>query len=249
MQPLDEHQLDFVLEDRLKVLPSFATVAVWDIEFKLELGIDWSKLIHASQRMRMFATLPPAGELIADSRFIAAFDKPARNATLLIDETVISDAATGKKIAEIEHVSLARDFRVEGAPEGSPERLPTPPQREPDEIVSLTTSPQVALIYRLLGGRSRIHSHPEDARSQGFDGPIMHGLSTWGHMCHLVIKQACGYDPARLTSFAADFKSPVYPGERLETRMWFEAEEIFFETLAADRGVVVLGGGYATIST
>ena len=63
MQPLDEQQLDFVLEDRLKVLPSFATVAVWDIDFKLELGIDWSKLIHASQRMRMFGSLPTSGQI------------------------------------------------------------------------------------------------------------------------------------------------------------------------------------------
>ena len=247
MDPLDERQLDFVLEDRLKVLPSFATVAVWDIGFKLDLGIDWSKLIHASQRMRMYGTLPPSGEVIADTRFKAAFDKPARNATLLVDETAISDSATGERIAEIEHVSLARDFRVQGAPEGSPDRLAAPPARDPDKIVSVTTSPQVTLIYRLLGGRSRIHSHPREARSQGFNGPIMHGLSTWGHICHLVIKEACGYDPARLESFATDFKAPVYPGETLETRLWFESEAVFFETLAAERDILVLANGNATV--
>ena len=249
MDPRDERQIDFVLEDRMKVLPSFASVAVWDIEFKLELGVEWSKLIHASQRMQSFAPLPPSAELIADSRFVAAFDKPAINATLLISEVAVSDATSGERLAVMEHVSLARDFRVVGAPEGSPKPMSPPPTREPDGEVHLRTSPQVALIYRLLGGRSRIHSHPGDARAQGFDGPIMHGLSTWGHACHVILAEACDYDPARLTAFSADFKAPVYPGETLTLRLWHEGQAVYFEAIAAERGVLVLSNGNAMIST
>ena len=53
LDPVDERQLQFVLEDNLAVFPTFASVAAWDIAFVLELGIEWPKLIHLSQGMEI----------------------------------------------------------------------------------------------------------------------------------------------------------------------------------------------------
>ena len=82
MDPLDERQLRFVLEDDLLVFPTFATVAAWDIEFLLELGIGWSKLIHLAQSMEIFYPFPPEAQLLSDRRILDAVDKPKQNATI-----------------------------------------------------------------------------------------------------------------------------------------------------------------------
>ena len=50
-------QLAFLRDDSPEVLPTFATVAAWDVQFLLELGIDWSKLIHASQSVDIICLL------------------------------------------------------------------------------------------------------------------------------------------------------------------------------------------------
>jgi acyl dehydratase len=143
--------------------------------------------------------------------------------------------------------TLARDFRVAGAPEAPPRPKSARPDRKPDEVVTLKTSPQVALIYRLLGGKAKIHSTPSDARAQGFDGPIMHGLSTWGHVCHVILRAVADYDVSRLKQYSAGFTAPVYPGEELTTQIWVEGEEVFFETRVAARDRLVLGDGRARL--
>jgi acyl dehydratase len=245
---LDERQLRFLRDEKPLVLPSFATVAAWDVGFTLELGMDWSKLIHASQRVVLPGPLPPAASIVADSHVSAAFDKPNINATLLVVNTDVRLADSGQLLAQLESVSLARDFRVKGAPEGRPSALPSPPAREPDGEVVLQTSAQVALVYRLLGGRSLIHFDPDVARAQGFEGPIMHGLSTFGHACHAVVRGACAYDPSKVRLFAANFAGPSYPGETLLTRMWKDDSRVFFETTAAETGRAVLGRGYAELA-
>lgn len=248
MDPLDERQLRFVLEDKLLVFPTFATVATWDIDFLLELGIGWSKLIHLAQSVELHGTFPVEARLLADSRILDAVDKPRQNATVLTSETLIREAGGDRTLARLVMTSLARDFRVVGAPEGGARARVARPDRKPDHVVALQTSPQVALIYRLLGGGAKIHSTPADARAQGFDGPIMHGLSTWGHVCHVLLRAAGGYDVGRLKRFSAGFAAPVYPGEELTTHLWVDGNDVFFETRVAARDTLVLSDGHAVLA-
>jgi acyl dehydratase len=247
LDPLDPQHLQYLRDDNPKVLPAFAAVAAFDVEFKLELGVDWSKLIHASQRLRINQPLPPQADFAMRSRIHSAFDKPSIDATLLVARTEM--LLGGEVIAELEGISLARDFRVRGAPSGSPEALPVAPERKPDTSVLTPTSAQVAFVYRLLGGRSLIHCDPEAAKTQGFERPIMHGLSTWGHACHAVVRGACDGDPDRLRAFAANFTAPVYPGETLRTDIWVDGDAIRFTTCAQERDVVVLGNGSAELAS
>lgn len=246
--PTDVRQLAFLRDENPSVLPSFASVAVFDVGFKLALGIDWSKLIHAAERLRLARPLPPAGAIVTDTRIDAVFDKPARNATLLVSKTSMHLADTGEYLGELEGTSLARDFRVAGAPEGRPDAPPAIPDRGPDLVVELPTSPQVALVYRMLGGRSLIHFDPEVAKAQGFARPIMHGLSTWGHACHAIVGNVLGYEPERLNAFGASFSAPVYPGETLVVRVWLDTDTVLFEAYAKERERRVLANGFAGFS-
>jgi acyl dehydratase len=248
LEPRDERQLRFVLEDNLRVFPTFASVAAWDISFVLNLGIEWPKLIHLSQSMEIHQAFPPSARLLADNRIVEVLDKPKQNATILGGETIIRDADTGSVLADLHATYLARDFRVDAAPMGPARTVAVRPERDADATVSIVTSPQVALIYRLLGGRAKIHSTPSVARQQGFDGPIMHGLSTWGHACRAVL-QATGDDEGkRLKRFSASFAAPVYPGEELTTYLWIDNTDVQFETWVLAREKLVLTDGRARLA-
>lgn len=248
MDPRDSNQLKFLLEDRLEAIPSYASVAGWNVEFTLGLGMEWAKLIHVSERLTLDTPLPASATILVSSCCTEAWDKPGRNATLLVNETTLEDAGSGNRLALLESVYLARDFRLANAPQGHPHALPPPPARDADLEVILPTSPQAALVYRLLGGKAFIHCDPEIAVREGFDGPILHGLSLWGHACHAILKGVGGYEPTRIKSFGADFSAPVYPGERLQTQIWRNGTEVQFQTIVEDRQCVALANGYATLT-
>ncbi|MEM7252175.1 MAG: MaoC/PaaZ C-terminal domain-containing protein [Pseudomonadota bacterium] len=246
LEHTDPNQLRFVTETDLDVPPSFATVASWHIDFTLELGIAWSNLIHAAQKLVVHAPMPRSATVRARTRTVSAFRK--RAGTLLINQTEVIDAVSNQKYADLEATMLARDCWIDGAPEGGPPSAPPLPKRHPDRIIDLPTSRQVALIYRLLGGRSLIHCDPVDAEAHGFDGPIMHGLSTWGHACHAVLASLCDYRVERLQRFEARFSAPVYPGETLRTELWQDDDGAWrFTTSALERETVVLSEGCAHV--
>jgi len=73
----------------------------------------------------------------------------------------------------------------------------------------------------------------------------MHGLSTFGHICHAILKGACDYRADRLRTLAADFRAPVYPGVTLSTQLWFDGEAIRFETRVLERDGIVIANGLA----
>ncbi|MBT3369289.1 MAG: hypothetical protein HOA08_13515 [Rhodospirillaceae bacterium] len=248
LEPTNERQLQFVLEDNLAVFPTFASVAAWDIAFVLELGIEWPKLIHLSQGMEIHQAFPLSAQLRADNRIVGAVDKPKQNATILAGETTIRDADSGAVLAQLHASYMARDFRVDGAPMGQRPTAKARPERQADATVSIATSPQAALIYRLLGGRAKIHSTPSVARQQGFAGPIMHGLSVWGHACRAVLQATGEHDGKRLKGFSASFAAPVYPGEELTTYLWLDGAAVQFETWVLAREKLVLAGGRAQLA-
>ena len=119
------------------------------------------------------------------------------------------------------------------------------PNRAPDATHTFKTSPEVALLYRLNGDYNPMHADDEFAKRAGFKGVILHGLGTWNIAAHGVLKELGGSDPARLKAYGARFKSVVYPGDELETRMWKVGstngcDDYIFETIVKGDGRVAL---------
>jgi peroxisomal enoyl-CoA hydratase 2 len=119
------------------------------------------------------------------------------------------------------------------------------PNRAPDAIHSIKTSPEVALLYRLNGDYNPMHADDEFAKRAGFKGVILHGLGTWNIAAHGVLRELGASDPQRLKAYGARFKSVVYPGDELETRMWRVGsadgcDEYIFETVVKGDGRVAL---------
>jgi peroxisomal enoyl-CoA hydratase 2 len=54
----------------------------------------------------------------------------------------------------------------------------------------------------------------------GFDGVILHGLSTFGFAARAILKAVGGGMPSALRYFGVRFTAPVMPGDGLETSVW-----------------------------
>jgi len=247
VDPMNRAELAFCYEKDLKVIPSMATVIAFDDSLFWNSGLDVVKVVHGEQRLTLHKPLPAAAVINSDARVTAAYDKGEGRGALVVVETVLTDKGTGEKLCTMESVVFARGDGGYGGPAGAPDPLPKPPMRPADHVVEFDTLPRQALIYRLCGDRNPLHADPDFAAAAGFDQPILHGLCTWGHACHAIVRSVLDYQPARLKTFAARFSAPVFPGDRLQTHIWQEDDEVFFTTGVPDRESIVLNNGHAVI--
>ncbi|MEA2872354.1 MAG: hypothetical protein QOH67_2330 [Hyphomicrobiales bacterium] len=247
--PLDEEQLRFVYEKDLRALPTMAVVLAYP-GFWLHdpaTGVNWKKILHGEQGIIWHAPIPPATSVVGRTRVTDIIDKGAEKGSLLFSERVVSDAKTDEKLVTLTGTTV---LRGDGGFGGPAKQAPAPhgiPQRAPDAVCDLPTSPNAALIYRLSGDYNPLHADPEIARAAGFPRPILHGLCSLGVAGHALLKTAAGYDPARFKSMRLRFTAPVFPGETIRTEMWIDGAQVSFRARLRERDVVVLDNGLAEI--
>jgi len=243
--PMDEAQLDFLYEPRLKAMPSMPVVlgspGFWSRN--PDTGIDWVKIVHGEQGLTLHAPLPIEGEVVGTSRVTGLVDRGAGKGALMYSERLVTDAKTGAKLATLTSTSFLRGDGGFGGPDG-PVRSPHPmPDRAPDVAVTLATRPEQAAIYRLNSDLNPLHIDPATARAAGFERPILHGLCTYGTVCHALLKALCAYDTSRFGAMDGRFSSPVYPGETIKTEIWHEDGGAAFRARVVERDVVVMSNG------
>jgi len=247
---LDERQLVYVYEKNQQIFPTTPVVlgspGFWMRD--LDTGIDWTKIVHGEQTLRIHAPMPVSGNLVAQSRVVDIIDKGAGKGAILYSARELHDADTGVHYATVGNVSFCRGDGGFGGPQKSQPKAPPVPERAPDYAVDLPTRPEQALIYRLSSDMNPLHAEPEFARKAGFDKPILHGLATYGTCAHAVVAAALDYDGARLKSFDARFSSIVFPGETIRTEIWLEDDVVRFQAKVVERDALVLSNGRAEIS-
>ncbi|UXA19134.1 MaoC/PaaZ C-terminal domain-containing protein [Mycobacterium sp. SMC-4] len=204
-----------------QVLPTYAVIACSPFAAAARIGsFDFSRLLHGSQSIRVFAPLPPAGRLSVVTEVADIQDKgPGKNAVVMLKGTG-TDPESGAKLAETLSTLV---IRGEGGFGGQPGQRPVAPQipdTAPDAAIELSTREDQALIYRLSGDRNPLHSDPWFAQLAGFDKPILHGLCTYGVAGRALVAELGGGDATRVTAVAARFTSPVFPGDTLRTAIW-----------------------------
>lgn len=239
-------ELSLVFERELRALPTLALVlgtpGFWPMDPRT--GIDWPRVLHGEQTLRLHRPLAPGGEVVGATTITDIADKGPGGAALVRARRTL-EAPGGEPIAEMEEVWVLRGAGGFGGTRALPGPLAPPlPDRAPDAGVTLPTSSQQATLYRLSGDRNPLHVEPEAARVAGFDRPLLHGLSAMGLAARALIRLHCDGDPERLSMLAARFTAPVYPGDAVAVETWRDGDALSFRakvgaaTVMTGRGAI-----------
>ena len=112
-EPTDPAELHYVLEDRLRVLPTFGVVAPGFRTFEPPavrfpgIDVDLSKVLHGTQSITVTGPIPPEGEAVARSRIADVWDKG--KAAVIVRETVVtSDRGRSTVDGQLRHLRPRR---------------------------------------------------------------------------------------------------------------------------------------------
>ena len=238
-------ELEYVYENRLKVIPSFAvpTAYAFFAQVVTQSGINLAGLLHGEQDLILHAPIPPEGDtLTTQGRITHGYDKGAGRGALVIAEADTC-ASDGRKL----FTNVMTLFgRLDGGFGGqdAPKETFAFPERAPDFEEVQQPSPDQPLVYRLSGDTFALHVDPDFAQASGFQGPIMHGLCTYGFACRAAIKHLFPGEPERMSRFRVRFSRPLYPGASIKTHIWrVEEGKALFKTVNAETGETVLDRG------
>lgn len=222
-------ELPFLYENAeggMKVLPTFAVVPAFTPLMGLlaDSGGDMSMVVHGAQKIRVEGAIPARATVATVAKAVGLYDMKKLAQLVLTTTThlVLPDGNDGAKLFDTTWSILFRNAGGFGGPRPPENDAPSVPKdREPEWQVEEATSPEQALLYRLSGDPNPLHADPAFAEKVGFpQGPILHGLCTFGYAGRAALLHACGGDPTRLVGFGAQFRRPVWPGDTLQVRGW-----------------------------
>jgi len=254
-------ELDYLYEGKGPlVLPTFAVAPTFGPMFDVlsQTGGDFSMVVHGGQKVVLHRPIPHEGTLLTTATCRAIYDL-RKFATVVVDTQTKDES--GQIVFDTSWTMIFRDaggFGGSAPPPKSENPIPKVPKDRPaDFTVAETTSPEQALLYRLSGDTNPLHADPEFAERVGFaQGPILHGLCTYGFAMRHLLK-GIGGNAARVRAFEAQFRRPVWPGDALTTEGWNlepapgEIEgtrKVALTVSVKERDEAVLGSAWAELS-
>jgi acyl dehydratase len=240
----DERVLEFVGSRVRRVMPTMASIMASAAGAIIAAAdVDFKGMVHGEQRLRFHKPLSPAAQIVSTGRCLSVVDKGAEHGAILNIESVAVDAVSGDALfSSIMSLFCRRDGGFGGSDQGGLASHAMPDRPHETEAVHHTQTGQ-ALLYQLNGDRNPLHTDPQTARRAGFEGPILHGLCTYGIACRAVLETYCDLDPSRIAEFDARFSKPVYPGDTITTRFWRDGQTVSFECWVDVRKTKVITNG------
>ena len=240
-------ELDYLYEARgPRVYPTYGVIPSFEplVEVVNAVGGSFDNLVHGSQSVTLHRPLPAQGTWQTVGKLEALYDLKRMTQVIVTTNTT----RDGVPLVDTQWMILLLDRGNFGGPRPvRTTRLEAPEDRPADFEISEKTLAEQAILYRLSGDYNPLHIDDDVAQKMGFkDGPILHGLCTFGHVARAVIRGACGGDGARLKALHAQFKKPVWPGDELVTRGWIlESNQCALDVTVRGRDEAVLGNAYA----
>lgn len=236
--PMDARELRYLTDGTPQVLPTFSSVASTfhmteapKVSFP-GIEIELSRVLHASEAVRVPAPLPSHGSALAVTQITDIWDKG--KAAVILNETTVTDPA-GNLLWTVNRSIFARGEGGFGGERG-PSTSAETPGRAADFEIDIPVLPQQALLYRLCGDRNPLHSDPGFASAAGFPKPILHGLCTYGMVCKALTDTVLDADTSRVGSYGARFAGVVYPGETLKASVWQDGNRFSAVVTVPSRG-------------
>jgi acyl dehydratase len=241
---VDPEALRYVYEEGLHTVPTMATMLAYPSGWWANpvYGINRAGVVNAGQSLALHRKLPCAGSVTSRLRVDAIEDKGPGRGVLIHTVRVLTDSATGDKLATTRQVIFCRGEGGMGS-DDKPHAVATRPLpgRKPDQIATLSTRQEAALLFRLSGDLNPLHVDPVVAKTAGFAKPILHGLATFGMAAYALI--AAGF---RAYDFIeARFTAPMLPGERVRCVIWEEPDGRAFGVTSLESGKLILDRGWA----
>jgi acyl dehydratase len=214
-----------------------------------QCGGNLAMVVHGGEKVLIKKPFASAGTLRTSATVRGVYDM-RKFANILIDTDTRDEK--GETVCTTTSSIL---FRGEGGFGGEPppkedHGIDVPKDKPADFHIEEATSKEQALLYRLSGDPNPLHADPDFAAMVGFpQGPILHGLCTYGHMVRHVAKGICAGDASKITGFDAQFRKPVWPGDTIVTEGWKVGPgKVALQVTVKERGETVISGAWATVS-
>jgi acyl dehydratase len=217
-------ELSFLYENArggMKVHPTFAVIPAHHplVDLLAKCNANMAMVVHGGQVIKLHRPVPDHGTLQTTGTIKGIYDMKKFGQVVLETSTTLG----GEPLFDTTWSIIVRDgggFGGPRPPHGADEPS-VPKDRPADWTEEESTSPEQALLYRISGDTNPLHADPEFATAVGFpQGPILHGLCTYGIVGRAILKHAAGSDPAKVRTFSAQFRKPVWPGDTLVTQGW-----------------------------
>jgi acyl dehydratase len=242
-------ELDFLYEGRgPKVIPTFAVIPAYEalVSAMATSGIGFEKVVHGHQKVTAYAPLPAEATLRTTAVIEGIYDLKKMAQVVVSTRTEVAD--TGAHLFDTEWGIIVFG---EGGWGGAapPARETAIPTRPCDTELDLATTPEQALLYRLMGDGNPLHADPAfPLVVERFGGrPILHGLCSYGFLARAVAQAFAGGDATRVRHLAARFTKPVFPGDTLRVELWRDGAKAWARVTTRERGEPCLSQCYAEL--
>jgi len=249
--PLDRDDLRYVFEGNLKAFPTMPVVLGYPGNWMEDpiYGITKKMIVHGSQRLKRYKSLPIDGVILGKNQVVNLLDKGAKRGAIMIIERRLTEKLSGDLLAVAESAIFCRADGGFGKTHEKPihKFQQVPEVREPDISFDIPTEANAALWYRLNGDRNPLHADPDMAETAGFDRPILHGLCTFGLAGVAIDKAIARKEGKSIIALETRFSQIVFPGETVTFDLWHSGNDISFRARVKSRASTVLDFGRATL--